>query len=140
MSTMTPTSRTGNVLDSLRDLLNRGVEALDRGGKPAWIAAMVILFIFAWPLGLALLAYMIWSGRMGRNCTSRQARRHAGLDSTGNAAFDAYKEETLRRLEEEQAAFQEFMERLRRAKDQAEFDQFMDERRRPAAAPSDAGA
>ncbi|MGM0583173.1 MAG: DUF2852 domain-containing protein [Pseudomonadota bacterium] len=140
MSTMTPTSRTGNVLDTLRDLWTRGVETLDRGGKPAWIAATVVLFIFAWPLGLALLAYMIWSGRMGRNCSSRRARSHAGLEPTGNHAFDAYKEETLRRLEEEQVAFQDFMERLRRAKDQAEFDQFMDERRRPAPARTDADA
>ena len=109
-------------------------------GSRRWIAATVILFILAWPLGLALLAYMIWSGRMGRNCTSRQARRPDGLAPTGNAAFDAYKEETLRRLEEEQGAFQDFMERLRRAKDQAEFDQFMDERRRPAPARTDADA
>jgi hypothetical protein len=130
MSTMTRTSQTGNALDSLKDLLRRGVEALDRGGKPAWIAAMVILFILAWPLGLAMLFYMIWSGRMGKSCNSRRMRGHAAYQSSGNAAFDAYKEETLRRLEEEQAAFQEFMERLRKAKDQAEFDQFMDERRR----------
>ena len=32
-------------------------------------------------------------------------------------------------MEEEQKAFGEFVERLRRAKDQAEFDQFMTERR-----------
>jgi hypothetical protein len=48
--------------------------------------------------------------------------------STGNAAFDTYKGETLRRLEEEQTNFEEFLERLREAKDKAEFDQFMDER------------
>ena len=34
---------------------------LDRKGKGAWIAAMVLGFIFFWPVGLALLAYMIWS-------------------------------------------------------------------------------
>ena len=38
------------------------------------------------------------------------------------------KEETLRRLEEEQHNFEAFLERLRDAKDKAEFDQFMDER------------
>jgi hypothetical protein len=32
---------------------------LDRKGKGAWIAAMVLGFIFFWPVGLALLAYMI---------------------------------------------------------------------------------
>ena len=39
----------------------------------------------------------------------------------------------LRRLEDEQREFREFLERLRMAKDKAEFDQFMAERRdRPA--------
>lgn len=45
-------------------------------------------------------------------------------------AFDEYRSETLRRLEEEQRAFVEFLDRLRRARDQAEFDQFMAERQR----------
>ena len=57
------------------------------------------------------------------------------LRSTGNAAFDDYREETLRRLEEEADEFQAFLQRLRKAKDKAEFDQFMAERRtgpRPA--------
>jgi hypothetical protein len=35
----------------------------------------------------------------------------------------------LRRLEEEQREFKEFLRRLRFAKDRAEFDQFMAERR-----------
>jgi Protein of unknown function (DUF2852) len=48
---------------------------------------------------------------------------------SGNRAFDEYRQETLRRLEEEQREFQEFLTRLRRAKDKAEFDQFMAERR-----------
>ncbi|RDJ93203.1 DUF2852 domain-containing protein, partial [Lacticaseibacillus rhamnosus] len=41
-----------------------------------------------------------------------------------------YREETLRRLEEEQREFQDYLERLRRARDKAEFDGFMAERRR----------
>jgi hypothetical protein len=49
--------------------------------------------------------------------------------SSGNRAFDEYREETLRRLEEEQREFMEFLNRLRHAKDKAEFDQFMAERR-----------
>ena len=44
------------------------------------------------------------------------------------AAFDAYREETLRRLEEEQQDFEAFLQRLREARDKAEFDQFIDER------------
>jgi hypothetical protein len=49
--------------------------------------------------------------------------------TSGNRAFDEYRTETLRRLEDEQREFLEFLERLRHAKDKAEFDQFMTERR-----------
>jgi hypothetical protein len=49
--------------------------------------------------------------------------------SSGNRAFDEYKADTLKRLEEEQREFREFLARLRFAKDRAEFDQFMAERR-----------
>ena len=106
---------------------------LDDKGKGAWIAAMVLGFIFFWPVGLALLAYMIWSKRMfNRSCkTSRaMAMTRTSFRSSGNTAFDAYKADTLRRLEEEQEAFEAFLQRLRDAKDKSEFDQFMDERSR----------
>lgn len=118
---------------------------LDEKGKGAWIAAMVLGFVFFWPIGLALLFYMLWSKRMfAQTCGHRRqhSRRH-GADfsfdirtrhGTGNTAFDAYKEETLRRLEEEQEQFETFLQRLREAKDKAEFDQFMDDRARQAAA------
>ena len=46
---------------------------------------------------------------------------------SGNRAFDEYRADALRRLEEEQREFQEFLDRLRMAKDKAEFDQFMAE-------------
>jgi hypothetical protein len=91
---------------------------------------MVVSFIFFWPIGLALLAYMIWSKRMFKsscNSMTRSRTRHMGKTS-GNNAFDAYKSETLRRLEEEQDNFEAFLKRLRDAKDKAEFDQFMDDR------------
>ena len=56
--------------------------------------------------------------------------------SSGNHAFDEYRAETLRRLEDEQKDFSSFLERLRFAKDKAEFDQFMADRRsRPPAPP-----
>lgn len=105
---------------------------LDEKGKGAWIAAMVLGFIAFWPVGLALLFYMIWSKRLGSgSCSKRRAARHSRFTASrtsGNTAFDAYKEETLRRLEEEQHNFEAFLERLRDAKDKAQFDQFMDER------------
>ncbi|WP_439139642.1 DUF2852 domain-containing protein [Roseicyclus sp.] len=114
---------------------------LDEKGKGAWIAAMVLAFILFWPAGLALLAYMIWSKRMFS--TSCKKRHDIAFDqainrSTGNAAFDAYKADTLRRLQEEQDAFEAFLHRLREAKDKAEFDQFLQDRadtRKAATAP-----
>lgn len=104
---------------------------LDGYGKGAWIAAMVLGFILFWPIGLALLAYMIWGKKMfGKSCNSRSALPTAALRNSGNAAFEAYKAETLKRLEDEQIAFDRFMERLREAKDKSEFDAFMEENRR----------
>lgn len=102
---------------------------LDSKGKPAWIAAMVLGFIFFWPVGLALLAYMIWGKKMFRSCSknTNHARSH-GFKSSGNTAFDAYKADTLRRLQDEQEAFEAFLDRLRAAKDKSEFDQFMEDR------------
>jgi hypothetical protein len=112
---------------------------LDARGKGAWIAAMVLGFVFFWPVGLALLFYMIWSKKMFSNgCGARRMKHHnaawGAMKPSGNTAFDAYKEETLRRLQDEQESFEAFMERLRAAKDKAEFDEFMDERAKDAKA------
>jgi hypothetical protein len=118
---------------------------LDEMGRPAWIALLVLTFIIAWPVGLALLAYLAWSGRMGcRNHAHWQGRMHDRMErfrqgrwggSSGNAAFDEYRAETLKRLEEEQREFLDFLDRLRKAKDKAEFDQFMSERRNKPQGP-----
>ena len=110
---------------------------LDHWGRPAWIATMVLAFIVAWPIGLALLFYMIWSGRMG--CSGKRSKWRKSFRGTGNTAFDSYREDTLRRLEDEQSAFEGFLGRLREAKDRAEFDQFMTEQRADRAEPSPAG-
>ena len=124
---------------------------IDEFGRGGWIALSVLGFIVWWPLGLATLAYTIGSGRMscgaGRN-EHRMGRLQAKMDrlrermsggagfggwgggpSSGNRAFDEYRQETLRRLEDEQREFQDFLGRLRMARDKAEFDQFMTERR-----------
>ena len=117
---------------------------LDEYGKPAWIALTVLSFIVWWPLGLAALAFAIGSGRMGcwkrhgvsrwEQGANRMAQNFWPSGSSGNHAFDEYRAETLRRLEEEQKEFREFLDRLRFAKDKTEFDQFMAERRsRPSA-------
>jgi hypothetical protein len=132
----------------------------DGFSRPAAIAFTVLGFIFWWPVGLALLIYMIGSGRMGCFGRRRRAMYQAqyGQDAgpwanwktwacgssdrpaatSGNRAFDEYKAETLRRMEEEQKDFGAFLDRLRFAKDKSEFDQFMSERRaRPPAPPTD---
>jgi len=135
--------------DPRRSWLGKAEGWLDDKGKGAWIAVMVLGFVAFWPIGLALLAYMIWSKRMfsknnhdgqgrGMTCGSRRDRMEswsqarAAMRPSGNRAFDAYKSETLRRLEEEQASFEEFLARLREAKDKAEFDNFMEDRARKA--------
>lgn len=102
---------------------------LDERGKVAWIAAMILGFIAFWPVGLAILAYMIWSKRMF-GCSKRSNRRHRRYHSavTGNTAFDTYREETLKRLEDEHSEFMDFLQKLREAKDKSEFDQFMEQR------------
>lgn len=123
------------------------VETLDDFGRPAWIAVMVVGFIIFWPVGLAILAYLMWSGRMncGRHGHGRWENRFAARFerararfeekgfgagfSSGNRAFDDYREATLKRLEEEEREFRSFLDRLRQAKDKSEFDQFMSERR-----------
>jgi Protein of unknown function (DUF2852) len=124
---------------------------LDAFGKPAWIALIILGFMVWWPLGLSVLAFTIGSGRMGsgqyhwQNKIDRMQHKMDWMrsrmsgspwspwgfapSSSGNRAFDEYRTETLRRLEEEQREFREFLERLRLAKDKTEFDQFMAERR-----------
>ena len=140
MITTTDTARPGG----FRSALHRGEGWLDAKGKWAWIAAMILGFVFFWPVGLALLAYMIWGKQMfSRSCGHRRAHghdhhhdhhwgRHAmrAAQPTGNRAFDSYKAETLRRLEEEQEAFEAFLQRLRTSKDKTEFDAFMEDRAR----------
>jgi len=147
--------------------MSQMVERIDDYGRPAWIALMVVAFILFWPLGLAVLAFLLWSGRMACSrhgswsdesrrerferklsrmrerfeaWTGERADRGAAqtFRPSGNRAFDEYRAETLRRLEEEAGEFRSFLDRLRMAKDKAEFDQFMTERRARPATP-DAG-
>ena len=128
-------SATAHVASDQQGWFSRSEAWLDGKGKGAWIAAMVLGFIFFWPVGLALLFYMIWSKRMfNKSCRQSRRSRHMYAAPTGNRAFDSYREETLRRLQDEQANFEAFLERLREAKDKSEFDEFMDERASAAAA------
>jgi len=66
----------------------------------------------------------VWpSGHNGIRETQTPDSRHS--------AFEEYRAQTLQRLDQEQREFQEFIVRLRAAKDKAEFEQFMADRMRP---------
>ncbi|MCO5734633.1 DUF2852 domain-containing protein [Rhizobium sp. SSA_523] len=116
---------------------------------PATIALMVLGFVVFWPLGLAMLAYIIYGDRLSdfkRNANERadsffascrrSNRRPAGAGfATGNMAFDDWRkaeldrmEEQRRKLDEMRQEFDSYLRELRRAKDQEEFDRFMRER------------
>ncbi|MDR7030013.1 biopolymer transport protein ExbB/TolQ [Rhizobium rosettiformans] len=113
---------------------------------PATVALMVLGFMVFWPLGLAMLAYILF-GEKFQNF-KRQANRKADTafawcrtnsystsGSTGNVAFDDWRKAELERLDEERrrldemrAEFDTYARELRRAKDQEEFDRFMRDR------------
>ena len=119
--------------------------------RPAWtpatIAMMIIGFMIFWPLGLAMLAYILWGDRLGEfksevnratdrfSCVfgrNKSHRRHPFRENTGNVAFDDWREAELTRLEKERrkldemrAEFDDHLRELRRARDQQEFDAFM---------------
>jgi hypothetical protein len=121
--------------------------------RPAWtpatIGLMVLGFVVFWPLGLAMLAYILWGDRLeefkagfGRG-SARSASCSWGrggfngryTSRTGNVAFDDWREAELKRLDEERrkldemyAEFEEYSRELRRAKDQEEFNSFMSRR------------
>ena len=124
--------------------------------RPAWtpatIALMVLGFIIFWPLGLAMLAYVLWGDRLDdfkrdvnmktdevfKGCSGigRKRRHHRHHARTGNVAFDDWREKELerladerRKLEEMREEFDTYVRELRRAKDQEEFDRFMRERK-----------
>jgi hypothetical protein len=112
---------------------------------------MIVGFMIFWPLGLAMLAYILWGDRLDEfksevnratdrmGCAFGRGRhhRHGHPARTGNVAFDDWREAELTRIEEERrkldearAEFDEYLRELRRAKDQEEFDAFMASRRK----------
>ena len=131
---------------------------LDGYGAVAWLAVAAAASLIAWPLGLATFAYLAGSGRLyswrdGRGSApgkwfnlggGASGSPFDGIDRgfhappSGNQAFDAYRADTISRMEEEQREFQAFLERLRQARDKAEFDAFMADRRQRPASKDDA--
>ena len=103
---------------------------------PLGVAALVLGFFVWWPLGFAVLAYILWGGSVDQLLKDAidqfKSKTSSGFGSgrgSGNAAFDEYRKSTLKRLEEEQAEFADYVEKLRMARDQEEFERFMSERR-----------
>ena len=109
--------------------------------KPVWIALLILTLLISWPLFLLLLAMLFFTGRLDGWKRAALALWQEGTQqmrdpgtwwqprSSGNNAFDEYRSDTLRRLEEEEKEFRDFLDRLRAAKDKSEFDQFMADRR-----------
>lgn len=122
--------------------------------KPEWsfvtIALMILGFIVFWPLGLAMLAYILWGEKFGgsadkaeqwmkskKHWAKHNCRNRGGFSrSSGNAAFDDYRQEQMRRLDEERRRldeeideFEDYMRNLRMARDREEFDRFMQDRK-----------
>jgi hypothetical protein len=121
--------------------------ALRPAFTPLTIVLMVIGFIVAWPLGLLMLAYILWGERIPEirrhfegvkrdwSGESRCGPRSRGTSHSGNSAFDDYRAAELKRLDEERRKlegerreFEQYVHDLRRARDKEEFDRFMAER------------
>lgn len=101
------------------------------------VLATILGFVFLPIAGVALAVLFFWRGfgvlSLGpRPMPAPMAPREPAMTPTGNAAFDAYRADTLRRLEEERERFEGFLARLREAKDKSEFDDFLDDRARRA--------
>ena len=137
---------------------------LETPWHPGWIVVTVLGFIIWWPIGLALLFFTLGSRRMScwshnghdrwqnkmermqykmermRDKMERRGRGFGfgfGPPSSGNRAFDEYRMETLRRLEEEQQEFKDFLSRLRHAKDKEDCDAFMAQHRSRPQGPTE---
>lgn len=131
---------------------------LDEIGELVWLPLVLFAALMAWRSRPAMLAGFAGSGPLqawrnrhaglpGKWITSRAGaalrwaqgtRRSSGL-SSGNQSFDTYRNDALRKLEEEQREFRAFLERLHQARDQLEFDAFMAERSIQATANRDGG-
>lgn len=121
--------------------------------RPAWtplnIGLMILGFVLFLPLGLVMLAYILWGDRMHEYFDKARgqaekftSRPFAPVGKTGNVAFDEYRERELkrldeerRRLDEERTEFETFVHQLRRAKDMEEFERFKAERKAAKDAP-----
>lgn len=86
--------------------------------------ASILGFVFLPAAGALIAGLSLWIALGGSLPQPATAPKQDPAPS-GNAAFDAYRADTLRRLEEERQAFAGFLDRLRASKDKAEFDRFL---------------
>jgi hypothetical protein len=126
-----------------------------RGWAPAEVAVLVVAFVIRWELGLAFLALKLWHQSSGFEggvftfartkwdelvaFTSAMAGQtglpfavHGGPRSSGNLAFDAWRQSELDRIEAERQKlrnaeheFAAYREELLRARDREAFERFM---------------
>ena len=118
---------------------------------PVTVAMMGLGFMVFWPLGLAMLAYILFGERFqgvkrqanktGNEKMRGKSHRFGRHDfnaygDSGNAAFDEWRERELERIEEERrkleemrAEFDAYLHELRGAKDREEFSRFMRDRK-----------
>lgn len=125
--------------------------------KPIEVVAMILGFIWWFPIGLAILFWKFWqsktrySGDFGQFAQEKwgEFEQRAGLRgmarnmgdwprSSGNAAFDDWRKAELERLAQErrkifeaEKAFEDYLDGLRRAKDREDFERFMANRAKP---------
>ena len=97
------------------------------------IPVSIVAIVTFWPAGMALAALLGWlwiqlaSGSDARDAAAAPDRP-AMPAPTGNRSFDGYRADLLDRLDAERSEFDEFLDRLRSAKDQTEFDSYMNTR------------
>jgi hypothetical protein len=111
---------------------------------PWEIALMVTGFVVFWPVGLAILFWILWTKRHGTPTWFGRLAGAAGAfgaqagGASGNSAFEEWKRSELERLEQERRKLAEaeqdfaaFLDQLKRARDREEFDRFTAARNAP---------
>ena len=133
-----------------------------RMNKKPWsiyeIGAVVGGFAIFWPLGLLALFAKMKKGELWKGASDMEApwahwqnakssfgdfnRSWKRPSESGNAAFDDYRKVALekleaerRKLDDERHAFDEFLTKMRHAKDREDFDRFMADHRSPPTTP-----
>ncbi len=117
-------------------------------------------FVVFWPLGLLALFLKFKKGELWKGASEMEApwsswksprdaaehftggwkrREWQGFANSGNAAFDEYRKTKMeeleamrRKLDDERKAFDEFLTKLRHAKDREDFERFMKDKDAPA--------